>query len=219
MGANLTPVFIWFGVPGGLYYFSDGIFSGACNYPVEVNEPVGTVLRWNVNAADEQAVVAINRLPWLQEDQLLVKESNINGKTTLEYTLTVPVVKKDILQTYRKNLEKIAGVQNLAVLPVTHQTSQPLYAAAMENLLRIEMDATNISDAELKKSIEMKLQQQGLPGVNINIIHNASGQRMIVTKLPEKPGKDYGFDLTLKDGKQPYPHQRAGKNETGQSNA
>ncbi|PSR53520.1 hypothetical protein AHMF7605_08270 [Adhaeribacter arboris] len=173
---------------------------GACNYPVEVNEPIGTVLRWEVNDPNEATVTAINQLPWLQEDQLVVKKMKQNGHPALEYTYTLPALKKEVVQNYQQNLAQISGVRNLAVLPITHQTSQPLYETALENLLRIEMDATHISDADLKKTVEAKFQEQGLTGIDINIIRDASGQRMITTKLPEKPGRNYGFDLTLKDG-------------------
>ncbi|MDQ3290661.1 MAG: hypothetical protein M3Q05_05160, partial [Bacteroidota bacterium] len=141
---------------------------GACNYPVEVNEPVGTVLRWEVNKPNESITNAIYQLPWLQEDQLIVKEINQNGSTTLEYTYTLPAVKKDLVQNYRQNLEQISGVQNLTILPLTHKTSRPLYAAALENMLKIDIDATNIADTDLKKTVEAKFQEQGLYGVDIN---------------------------------------------------
>jgi hypothetical protein len=175
---------------------------GACNYPVEVNEPVATVLRWEVDAQDKPALAAIQKLSWIRNGQLMVNEKNINGKTTLEYTCTLPAAGKEAMQTYQHNLEKIAGVRNLALLPVTQKTSQPLYAAALENILKIEMDATGISDADLKQSIETQLQQQGINDVVINVNRDANGLRMITTKLPQTPGKDYGFDLTLKDGNQ-----------------
>ncbi|QNF34745.1 hypothetical protein HUW51_19160 [Adhaeribacter swui] len=174
---------------------------GACNYPVEVNEPVASVLTWQVNAQDKATINAISGLPWLKEEQLLAESRNINGNLVLEYTVTLPALKKDQLQAYQQSLQQLIGIQNLKILPITHKTSQPLYEAALENMLKIEMDVTNISDADLKKAVEAKLKQQGLTNLDIAIKKDDNGQRLVTTKLPEVPVGNQNFDLLLKDGK------------------
>jgi hypothetical protein len=172
----------------------------ACNYPVEVNEPVASVLTWQVNAQDKGTVAAIAGLPWLKEEQQIAEEKVVDGTKVLEYTVTLPAVSKDQLQTYQQNLKQLAGVQRLLFLPVTHKTSQPLYEAALGTMLKIEMDVSAISDADLKQAVEAKLRQQGLTHIDIAIKQNAKGQRMITTQLPEKPQGNQNFDLLLKDG-------------------
>ncbi|RDC62717.1 hypothetical protein [Adhaeribacter pallidiroseus] len=173
----------------------------ACNYPVEVNEPVASVLTWQVNAQDKATVMAVSNLPWLKEEQLLAEKRSVNNNSVLEYTVTLPALKKGQLQAYQQSLQQLSGVQNLKVLPITHKSTQPLYEAALGTMLKIEMDVTTISDADLKKSVEAQLRQQGLTHVDVTIKKDANGQRMITTKLPETPQANQNFDLLLKDGK------------------
>ncbi|MFD3002412.1 hypothetical protein ACFS7Z_18720 [Pontibacter toksunensis] len=174
---------------------------GACNYPVEVKEPLATVLRWEVKADDKAAVNAMKQISWLQQGPLLVEEINLNGNSYLAYSITVPDADPAVLQSYRNSLAGIKGVSGLTVSPVTHTRSQPLYAAALESFFKIEMDATGISNEALEKSIQEQLQAQGIHNLAVKVTTGQDGERKINTSITDEAGEAFGVDLKVKDGK------------------
>ena len=174
---------------------------GACNYPVDVTEPIGAVLRWDVKADDKATQLALSRLTWVQEAQVLVEEKEINGVAYLTYSVTVTDTEPEVLQSYRNSLAGIAGVTELTSLPVSHTRSQPLYAAALEGLFKIEMDATGVSNEDLERDLRAQLQQQGINNLAIVVETGPNGERLIKTKLVDGEIEDFGLDLTVKDGR------------------
>lgn len=174
---------------------------GACNYPVDVTEPIAAVLRWDVKADDKAAQEALNRLSWMQQGQVLVEEKNINGVNFLSYSVTLTATEPDVLQSYRNILAGIPGVTEVAALPVSHTSSKPLYAAALEGLFKIEMDATGVSNEDLERDLRAQLQQQGIKDLAIIVETGPNGERLIKTKLAEGEIEDFGLDLTVKDGR------------------
>jgi hypothetical protein len=174
---------------------------GACNYPVDVKEPVAAVLRWDVKADDKAAQEALNRLSWMEQEQMLVEKKNINGVNYLTYSVTLTDIEPQVLKSYKTSLADIPGVTELTALPVSHTRSQPLYAAALQGLFKIEMDATGISNEDLEKELNAQLQQQGIKNLAIVVKTGPNGERQIKTKPTDGQIEDYGLDLTVKDGR------------------
>lgn len=172
----------------------------ACNYPVTQQEPVADVIKWTVDQKDTKTIDNLNKLEWTKSANVSVKNAN-NGNSIAEYSLVVSKEDHVNTQKYMDQLKSIEGIITINLVPLNEEVTRPIYSLALNEIFRIDINATNMSDEELKSQITSQLEQNGVSGVQISFEKNADGRRVSRIFIPESAIKDKnGFDLTIQDG-------------------
>lgn len=173
----------------------------ACNYPVSQEESLGDVISWSIDKNNTDAVLKINQFDWTKNSNLSVNEKNINGNSVLEYSLILPKDSHDKAETYRSQLSSVPGVNSLKLIPLNEKVTRPVYSVALNKIFRVDINATNMSNDELKNEITSQLEKNGVSGVQIDIENGNGGRRITRVFIPEHSIKEEGgFDMTIKDG-------------------
>ena len=173
----------------------------ACNYPVTQQETVGDVISWNVSSANTDAVKKIENLDWFKKGEFNIKEENINGSVSREYTFIVPQDLHGRINEMKSQLESIQGISLVKIIPLNQTVKRPVYAALLNELFKIDIDATGKSDSEVSDEIKAQLLSAGIENASISFEVNGEGHRKINLTIPEESLlKDGGVDVTIKDG-------------------
>jgi hypothetical protein len=174
----------------------------ACNMPVVTHETMGHVLAWTIPANNPTAASLVDGLSWVDKSKLTVNENTDNGKSEILYTLTLPGTTEDQIEVYRKDLERIKDVTSIKILPLNEDVKRPLYSAALNKFFRINIDATNISDAELQQEVTRQLKEAGIENPNIEFKTDENGMRTFKMKLPDEQMKNSpgNFEVRVHDG-------------------
>ncbi|MBK9331782.1 MAG: hypothetical protein IPM96_05075 [Ignavibacteria bacterium] len=176
------------------------VIVAACNYPVTQQETVADVIKWNVNKSNAEAIQKLQSLGWTNKALIsTVKPEAAND--LIEYKL---VLMKDELgnaQKYMDQLKGISGVTDISLVPLNEKITRPVYSFALNEIFKVDINASNLSDQDLKKEIESQLAQNGIRDVQISFDRSADGKRISKIEIPEGSLKDNsGFDITIKDG-------------------
>jgi hypothetical protein len=171
----------------------------ACNMPVTQNETLGHVISWTVENPDAGTKTAA--LPWVDKNNLSYNE-NMDGNTTISsYNLILSDASLEDVQRYSKDLEAIPGVLEVKIMPLTEEVERPLYSMLLDDLLKININAKNMSDAELSAEVERQLKEGGIDATTVNFSRDENNRRKIeVTTNGER--KNGGFQLNINDGNQ-----------------
>lgn len=173
----------------------------ACNYPVAQEETAGDVLKWTVDGTNTEAVKKIENFEWFRNGQHNVNVEKSAGNSIIEYQLIVPKENHSRLNDYRKELEAISGVMTLNIIPLNETVKRPVYSALLNNLFKIDINATNMSNEELAKEIDTQLKNAGIENAVVNFEKAPNGGRSVRLSIPEQDiKKEGGFDMTVKDG-------------------
>ncbi|MBK8553207.1 MAG: hypothetical protein IPL53_19970 [Ignavibacteria bacterium] len=169
----------------------------ACNYPVTQQETAGDVLKWSVSKDNTEAISKIENLDWFKNGEYNINEDG----NFMSYSLVIPKENHSGLQDYNKQLEAIAGVDMINIIPLNETVERPVYSAFLNDLFKIDINAENMSDAELSKEIDAQLKNAGIENAEVLFYQGSSGKREIKMVIPEQEiKKDSGFDMTIKDG-------------------
>lgn len=175
--------------------------AAACNYPVTQEETLGDVISWTVEKNNTDAVEKINQLSWTKDGQLSVSEKNINGNSVIEYNLILSKDKHGSAESYRNQLSSIQGVNSVKLVSLNEKITRPVYSAALNKVFKVDINATDMSNDELKKEVTSQLEKNGISGVQIEFENGKDGRRISRVFIPEHSIKeDGGFDMTIKDG-------------------
>lgn len=175
--------------------------TAACNYPVTQEETAGDILKWSVSKDNTEAVKKIESMDWFKSGEYNVNYENIGGKDIVSYNFVVPKEDHSSVSSYKSQLESIAGVNEVKLIPLNETVKRPVYAALLNDLFKIDINGTNMSDAELEKEITSQLKNAGIDIVTIDFRSDGEGRRILKVNIPEDQiKKDGGFDMTIKDG-------------------
>ena len=173
----------------------------ACNYPVTQQESAGDVLQWSVIKDNTEAISKIEKEDWFKSGEYNINEENINGKDVVSYNLVIPKENHAGVSGYKSRLEAINGVSDIKLIPLNETVKRPVYAALLNDLFKIDINASNMSDAELEKEITAQLKNAGIEAVTVDFKSDNEGRRIIKVGIPEgQIKKEGGFDMTIKDG-------------------
>lgn len=179
----------------------------ACTVPITQNETIGNALNWKVSKSSTEAINKINSLPWIDKSKLSVQEQTEGDKTLLDYNLVLEAKSNDDIQNYMKQLQDIKEIATINIFPLNQTTKRPLYAAALHSFFRVDVDATNMSDAEVNAELERQLKEAGIETITVDFRKNAQGERMLEIhptesglKAMEDATKNKDFELSVKDG-------------------
>lgn len=172
----------------------------ACNMPVTQNETVGHVLRWTVDSPE--AVEKANSLPWVDKNNLSVNVNETDGSKITSYNLVLANSTLEDVQRYSKDLEAIPGVLEVQIMPLTEEVERPLYSKMLDDVFKIDINAKNMSDAELSAEVERQLKEGGIDVETINFRRDENNHRLIDIKMSDKGNNNKGFRLNINDGNQ-----------------
>jgi hypothetical protein len=162
------------------------VIAAACNMPVTQHETVGYVLAWTVPADNTTAFSQIEGLSWIDKSKMTVNENNDDGKSETLYTLTLPGSTGEQVSAYAKDLEKISGIISIKILPLNEDIKRPLYSAALHKFFKIDIDAANMSDLELKQEVTGKLKEAGIENPDVDIKTDENGNRTFKMKISQE---------------------------------
>ena len=174
--------------------------AAACNYPVTSNENAGDVLVWTVEPAATDAITQINALPWLREGNTKVAASTDGATGEKMFRFVIPAEKHAMAQQYKSQLEGIKGVKQVKLVELSQIVKRPVYSALLNSLFRIDINATGMSDAELKTEIENQLATAGITGATVTIVRNGDDRRVKMEFDESSAQTEGGFDMTITDG-------------------
>ncbi len=169
----------------------------ACNYPVTQQETAGDVLKWSVSKDNADAISKIEKLDWIKKGEYNINEDG----NYINYSVVIPKENHENVSNFNKQLEAIAGVDLINIIPLNETVKRPVYSALLNDLFKIDINASNMSDAELSKEIDNQLKNAGVESAQVEFYKDKDGQRAIKLFIPEQEVlKDGGFDMTIKDG-------------------
>jgi hypothetical protein len=177
----------------------------ACNMPVTTHETMGHVIAWTIPEGNSGAADQINKLGWINRENLTMNENVDHGRKEMLYTLTLPGTNEEQVNAYKQDLESIKDVTSIKILPLYDNVKRPLYSAALYRFFRINVNATNMTDAELQQEITDKLREAGVVNIenpDIEIKTDENGRRMINMKISCDQIKDpqNNVELRVDDG-------------------
>jgi hypothetical protein len=179
----------------------------ACNMPVTQNETLGHAISWKVSKTGTEAQDKINSLSWIDKSKLSVQEQTEGDKTFLNYSLILDNKSNDEMHSYMNELQNISGIASVQLFPLNQTTKLPLYAAALHSFFRVELDASNKSDAQVTDELQKQLKAAGVEDMKVGYKTMSDGQRMLEVQ-PTESGlngkeeamKNKDFELSVKDG-------------------
>jgi len=173
----------------------------ACNYPVTQHETIGDVLSWEIPADNSDAVNQIEAIELLKTGDYTSDKRGVNGKAILYYNLVLKDISPEKIAEFKSQLQNIAGVTNINSVPINETVTRPVYSAALNEIFKININATNKSDEELRKEITEQLKKAGIENMQIDFEKDSKGNRRVkfFRPLSTDPYND-GFDMTIKDG-------------------
>lgn len=173
----------------------------ACNYPVTQEETIADVITWTVSKENTDAVSKIDNLHWVKKGNYNFNESNINGKSILEYSVVLSDNELKNVKEYQKQLESIPGILTVNVTPLNETVKRPAYSAALHEIFKVDINATNMTDKELEQEIIKQLNNAGVEVSTVDFNKSSEGNRIVKINLTEDGmKKDGGFDVTIKKG-------------------
>lgn len=138
------------------------VIIGACNMPVTQTESAGKMITLVIAKDSGDFQTKMNELPWIKNAQVTANENTNNGEAQMLYRIVLPNTTKDEVMAYANELEKLGNVITIRITPMDYDVKRPLYSAALHDFFSIDIDATGMSDDELKNEIETKLKEQGV---------------------------------------------------------
>lgn len=178
----------------------------ACNVPVTQNETIGHALSWKVPSGNTDAISKIISLPWVDKSKLSVTEQKDGDKAFINYSLILEGKSNDEMHSYMKQLQDINGIASVQLYPLNQTTKLPLYAAALHSFFRVELDASNKSDAQVTDELQKQLNAAGVEDIKVGYKTMPDGQRMLDIQPTESglngtaPPNNKDFELSVKDG-------------------
>ena len=106
-------------------------------------------------------------------------ENTNNGVKQVLYRIILPNTTEEEAKNYSKELESIGGISLIQISPMDYDVKRPLYSAALHNFFSIDIDATGMSDEELKNEMERKLKDHGID-MKFKLHTNPDGRRDIM---------------------------------------
>lgn len=181
------------------------VISIACNLPVEQTKTLGYVLRWTIKGDMETSRERINHIDWLDYNALTVSEEKLTDGMVTTYRQVLTDMNERKAKICIKELEAVKEVIGIQLFPLEETVTRPMYAAALNSVFRVDIDATGMSDEELSQAIEAQLNAAGMEDVDVNFISlETAGDRTLALdfdKLKSLEGAgEQTIVMTLKEG-------------------
>jgi hypothetical protein len=184
----------------------------ACSMQVAQNDTLGYVMKWSVKKSNTDAADKINKLNWIDKNQLTVsandidlvnedQKSQINGAKDemLSYTVILQNTKEEIAKGYKHELENISGVTNIQFTPLTEKVKRSLFSTALNKIFKVEVDVSNMNDREVEKNLLEQFNNAGIRNIDLKISRDENGRRIMSMKLSKDSKEGGNYDIKVKD--------------------
>ena len=198
---------------------------GACNMPVTQTESAGKMITLVVPKDNTDFAAKMNALPWMKNAQISSNENTDNGKQQTLYRIVLQNTTEEEAKNYCKELEAIGGITTIKITGMDYDVKRPLYSAALHNFFSINIDATGMSDEELKNEMERKMKEQGVD-MKFKFTTGPDGRRDIMVERDgtidaNKEPQQFEMNIDDNNGKEKIklmtkkadPHQFDGKTD------
>ena len=78
----------------------------ACSMPVTTHETMGHVIAWTIPEGNSSSADQINKLGWINRENLTMNENVDYGRKEMLYTLTLPGTTEEQVNVYKQDLER-----------------------------------------------------------------------------------------------------------------
>lgn len=198
---------------------------GACNMPVTQTESAGKMITLVVPKDNTDFAAKMNALPWMKNAQVTQNENTDNGVSQVLYRIVLPNTTEEEAKNYCKELEAIGSVTTIRITGMDYDVKRPLYSAALHNFFSVNIDATGMSDEELKNEMERKMKEQGID-MKFKLRTTPDGRRDIMVERDgniDANKEPQQFEMNIEDNngkeqiklltKKADPHQFDGKTD------
>jgi hypothetical protein len=177
----------------------------ACNMPVTQTESAGQMITLVTPKENTDFQRKMNELPWIKNAQVTSNENTDNGESQILYRIILPNTTEEQVKAYAKELENLGGITTIRITGMNYDVKRPLYSAALHDFFKIDIDATGMSDEELKAEVESKMREQGVD-LNIQFKTGPDGRRVVTlekigNELQREP-KSYELNIEDKNGQE-----------------
>ena len=177
------------------------VLIGACNMPVTQTESAGQMITFTIPKDNGDFAVKMVELPWIKNAQVTSNENTNNGEAQILYRVVLPNTTKEQVKTYADELEKLGSIITIRITPMDYDVKRPLYSAALHDFFSLDIDATGMSDEELKNEIESKLKEQGVD-MKFQFKTGTDGRREITVaqeQLLDMNKEPRSFEMNIED--------------------
>jgi hypothetical protein len=154
------------------------VIVGACNMPVTQTETAGTIISLTVPAENTDFASKLNSLDWIRSAQVSYNENTDNGVKQTFYNIMLPNANEEQAKQYAKQIEALGEITTIRIKPINYDIKRPLYSAALHDFFSVDINASGMSDDELKKEMETKLKEQGVD-MKFSVTTSPEGRREI----------------------------------------
>ena len=180
----------------------------ACSMPVVQDDTLGYVVKWSAKKSNTEATDKINKLSWISKNQVSVlpdeilatNKDNNSRDELLNYSMVLQNTKEDVAKSYKSDLEKIPGVTNVQITPLTEKVKRSLFSTALNKIFQVEIDVSNMSDQEVEKNLREQFKTAGVQNIDLKVTRDEKGRRAITMKLSKDSHEGGDYDIKVKDG-------------------
>lgn len=177
----------------------------ACNMPVTQTESAGQMITLVTPKENTDFQKKMNELPWIKHAQVTSNENTDNGESQILYRIILPNTTEEQVKAYAKELESLGGITTIRITGMDYDVKRPLYSAALHDFFKVDIDATGMSDEELKAEVERKMREQGVD-LNIRFETGPDGRRVVnlekIGNEMQKEPKSYELNIEDKNGQE-----------------
>lgn len=177
------------------------VIIGACNMPVTQTESAGKMITLVVAKDNTTFQAKMNELPWIKNVQVTSNDNTNNGRQQTLYRIVLPNTTEEQVKAYADEMEKLGSVVSIKISSMDYDVKRPLYSAALHDFFSVDINATGMSDEELQKDIESKLNEQGVD-MKFFVKTGADGKREIMVERDSKldvSKEPKSFEINVED--------------------
>lgn len=177
------------------------VIVGACNMPVTQTETAGTIISLTVPAENTDFAQKLNSLDWIRSAQVSSNENTDNGVKQTFYNIMLPNANEEQAKQYAKQIEALGEITTIRIKPINYDVKRPLYSAALHDFFSVDINASGMSDDELKKEMETKLKEQGVD-MKFSVTTSPEGRREIKVQNEGKIDANkepQSFEMNIED--------------------
>ena len=193
----------------------------ACSMPVVQDDTLGYIVKWSAKKSNTEAIDKINKLSWINKNQVSVlsdeiiatNKDNISKDELLNYSIVLQNTKEDVAKSYKSDLEKISGVTNVQITPLTEKVKRSLLSSALNKIFQVEIDVSNMSDLEVEKNLLEQFKSAGVQNIDLKVTRDEKGRRAITMQLSKDSHEGGDYDIKVKDGDKMLRMKKSEKEE------
>ncbi|MFA5404002.1 MAG: hypothetical protein WC358_03610 [Ignavibacteria bacterium] len=158
------------------------------NFSVTRTEPVGIVMSWRVDKQNPEAIKKIDNFDWIDKSKLIVSEDNTEGRQVLTYKILIPSANPEEIENLKSELQNVKDIYSVNVIPISEPVKQPIYAVALEKLLKVDYEKNLVNPDDIKRNVFEQLKLAGIQNdVDLDVPSVGSAGKYVNFNFSKKP--------------------------------